>query len=598
MKRITLIILMLILLISMVGCNNNEEIDNTVETIDPKGWIKDDEEELPPLDKSLTASDVLEKGYKILTESEYYCFNITAKRKTIKKIGDAEPDTSTNTYNITIHRSSDGVAHIVDSTILGTNKSTRVTFFTPYMTADTEFTPLYMQLSDTRIDSGVPIKREEAETTLQTADFFGMIVNSIHEYDWGDDMALVLKDEQYTLVFPLNKVYEIIKSQDPNIFNSVFLSICEGFDMEDELPLLKVTFDTLFRIKSATINRLYSSNKSETSLGSLSESTEVTFSLENVSYDKKDDTFFPSLKKSVESFNKTNGILLYVPKDIQTFKTLSSIQQVLYNGYVNIEKSNSYHVDLDVKIRTDSTNETKNYTASAEKQTVPQTFIGTFSFKTNLIENGIIHESYTVAYPLYFERAFRTLSFKLQKGQQEFFVSVDPILDPRRVDYPITDPALQFFYNDIGNSATLSVKDDGTIVVEMDFNKFYNLVNSTSNNAFKDIIQHYDITRLTRNNGIVSIEFNKDGYLTKISMPETRFGTTRNAEKYYLTFTCTFSGYNEIPYTFRDDLVAALDKYNNNSKSGQYQLPSDDDDLNDVVDSEDTEIPTSIDQKP
>ena len=156
------------------------------------------------------------------------------------------------------------------------------------------------------------------------------------------------------------------------------------------------------------------------------------------------------------------------------------------------------------------------------------------------------------------------------------------INDPRRVDYKVTEPAIQFLLNDLGNTAEVTTDLDGKTTITIEFNKFYNLVNSTSDNVFKDIIQAKEIKTLTRTLGTVTMEFDAQGRITKISMPETRLGTTKSADKYLLSFTCTFTQYDKVPYTFRTDLEAALEKYNKEKKTN-YELPSKSDSISDVI---------------
>ena len=138
------------------------------------------------------------------------------------------------------------------------------------------------------------------------------------------------------------------------------------------------------------------------------------------------------------------------------------------------------------------------------------------------------------------------------------------------MDLDITDPVYQFLLNNLGESVNVNI-EDGHTIIEMDYNKFHNIAKSASNNAFKGIIESREIEDLVRSDGTVSIEFDKNGRLIKVSMPETKI-SSRNSGQYTIGFTCTFTDYNKVDYEFRSDMQQVLDNFNKES-SVYYTLP-------------------------
>ena len=565
MKRIIALILSLLMIIGLTACSKKEK--SKIDDDNP--FLVDDvaveEETLPDLNRNLTSQDVLNKFCDFLEKADYYDYELKFANDETLTVSDTTSK-KTNQLLVSIIKGKDGVTHFYKKEYDGKSKMEITTAYSPYFDADQDTIPLYTQNYDTRVDSGIPMSKNKAKNYINSVNYFEKFAKSIKDHSWGDSLSLVYKDEQYVLVFSLGDFLDLLFAEN-NQFSKQIKQELEGFKWDNN-SMIKFKLDSLCRlveVEATPLNLKTEQNK-------ITKINELSLNITLANFDPNKDTFFKSLKESVEAFNKKNGILLYVPRDELKLTNLTSQQEIIKNAYLELQNADSYNVFLNVTLK--NSKGSKNIKAYAQKQTQKSTKIPVFYFNTNFDQEKIVCEYYLVNYPIYEskskERGFNSLFFSKKVGEEKTTVVNKVIKDLRDVDLDITDPVYQFLINNLGESVNVNI-EDGHTIIEMDYNKFHNIAKSASNNAFKGIIESREIEDLIRSDGTVSIEFDKNGRLIKVSMPETKI-SSKNSDKYTISFTCTFTDYNKVDYEFRSDLQPILDEYNEKSKV-QYALP-------------------------
>ena len=553
------------MIIGLTACSKKEK--SKIDDDNP--FLVDDvaveEETLPDLNRTLTSQDVLNKFCDFLEKADYYDYELRFANDETLTVSDTTSQ-KTNQLLVSIIKGKDGVTHFYKKEYDGKSKMEITTAYSPYFDADQDTIPLYTQNYDTRIDSGLPMSKNKAKNYINSVNYFEKFAKAIRDHSWGDSLSLVYKDEQYVLVFSLGDFLDLLFAEN-NQFSKEIKQEFNGFKWDNN-SIIKFKLDSSCRLVGVEVDPLTS--KSEQN--EIKKINELLFNITSVNFDKTKDTFFESLKQSIDAFNKKSGVLLYVPRSEPKLINLTSQQEIIKTAYMKLQNAESYNVSLNLTLKNSKgSNDIKAY---AQKQTKETNRTPVFYFKTNLNKKDTICEYYSINYPIYEsknrQQGFRNLFFS-RIFDSKMTVDDNIVKDPRDVDIDITDPVYQFLINNLGDSTNVKI-ENGCPIIEIDYNKFHNIAKSASNNAFKVIIESKEIADLIRSDGIVSIEFDSNGRLKKISMPETKLSSNGSSDEYTISFTCTFSDYNRVNYEHRSDLQPILDEYNENSKI-QYALP-------------------------